>query len=229
MHGVAYAFTVSKPDSSTSAPASKLDDWSQANKVCRHTILSALSNDLFDVYCSYKEAKDIWDSMIMKYTMEDSVRQHFIIGNYYRWEMNEEKDIKVQINEYHKLLGDLKLESLSLPDEFVSELLIEKLPESWIDYKQHLKHRHKQTLLTDLITHIIIEDASVLRQRQNHWQQRQMWYKCRTNPIKRGMIKRKISRILRTLTLMLLTPPLRKKGNCFVCGKPGHHAPQCCF
>ena len=20
----------------------------------------------------------------------------------------------------------------------------------------------------------------------------------------------------------------KKKGNCFVCGKPGHHAPQCC-
>jgi len=29
------------------------------NKVCRHTLLSALSNDLFDVYCSYKEAKEI--------------------------------------------------------------------------------------------------------------------------------------------------------------------------
>nr|KYP33396.1 hypothetical protein KK1_045750 [Cajanus cajan] len=74
MHGAAYALTISKPDSSTSASASKLDDWSQANKVSRHTILSALSNDLFDAYFSYKEAKDIWDFMIMKYTAKDSVR-----------------------------------------------------------------------------------------------------------------------------------------------------------
>ncbi|KAH1034582.1 hypothetical protein GYH30_054825 [Glycine max] len=37
---------------------------------------------------------------------------------------------QVQINEYHKLLEDLKTENISLPDEFISELLIEKLLES---------------------------------------------------------------------------------------------------
>nr|KYP33850.1 hypothetical protein KK1_045271 [Cajanus cajan] len=72
MHEVVYALTILKPDSTTSE--SKLNDWSQVNKVCHHTILSALFNDLFDVYCSYKEAKDIWDSMIMKYTTVDTVR-----------------------------------------------------------------------------------------------------------------------------------------------------------
>ncbi|KAG5043237.1 hypothetical protein JHK87_007152 [Glycine soja] len=65
--------------------------------------------------------------------------------------MNEEKYIKIQINEYHRLLEDLKIENISLPDEFVSELLIEKLLESWTDYKQQLKHRHKQMSLPDLI------------------------------------------------------------------------------
>ena len=33
--------------------------------------------------------------------------------------MNEEKDIKVQINEYHKLLEDLKTENISLHYEFI--------------------------------------------------------------------------------------------------------------
>jgi len=89
-----------------------------------------LSNDLFDVYASYKEAKDIWDSLILKYTAEDIIRQRFMIGNYYRWEMIEGKDIKIQINEYHKLFEDIKAESIALPDEFVSELLIEKLLQS---------------------------------------------------------------------------------------------------
>jgi len=66
MYGVAYALTTSKPD--TSSPAKQIEDWIHANKVCRHTMLNALSNDLFDVYCSYKEAKEIWDSLILKYT-----------------------------------------------------------------------------------------------------------------------------------------------------------------
>ncbi|KAH1150135.1 hypothetical protein GYH30_044262 [Glycine max] len=70
------------------------------------------------------------DSFILKYTAEDVVRQRFIIANYYCWTMNKEKDIKVQISEYHKLLEDLKIENISMPDEFDSELLIEKLPKS---------------------------------------------------------------------------------------------------
>ena len=73
-----------------------------------HTLLSVLSNDLFDVYASYKNAKDIWDSLILKYTTEDIVRQRFVIEKYYRWEMIEGKDIKIQINEYHKLIEDIK-------------------------------------------------------------------------------------------------------------------------
>ena len=158
MYEVAFALTTSKPDSSTTAK--QVDDWIHANKVCCHTLLSVLSKDLFGVYASYKEAKDIWDSLILKYTAEDIVKQRFVIGNYYCWEIIEGKDIKIQINEYHKLLEDIKAESIALPDEFVSELLIEKLLQSWTNYKQQLKHKHKQMSLSDLITHIIIEDTN---------------------------------------------------------------------
>jgi len=154
MYEVASALTTSKPN--TSSPAKQIEDWIHANKVCRHTMLSVLSNGLFDVYCSYNEAKEIWDSLILKYTSEDVVQQRFVIGNYYRWEMIKDKDIKIQINEYHKLLEDFKAKNIILPDEFVLELLIEKLPQSWTDYKQQLKHMHRQMSLPDLITHIII-------------------------------------------------------------------------
>jgi hypothetical protein len=48
--------------------------------------------------------------------------------------MVDDKDIKTQINEYHKLLEDLKTENITLPDAFVAGILIEKLPGSWKDY-----------------------------------------------------------------------------------------------
>jgi len=57
--------------------------------------------------------------------------------------MIEGKYIKIQINEYHKLLEDIKAQNIILPDEFILELLIEKIPSSWTDYKQQLKHKHK--------------------------------------------------------------------------------------
>src|SRR5262245_15200813 len=74
--------------------------------------------------------------------------------------MTKDKDIKKQINEYHKLLKELRVKNITLQDEFVAGMLIEKLPESWKDYKQQLNHKYKQLTLSDLITHIIIEDTN---------------------------------------------------------------------
>ncbi|KAF7844616.1 putative RNA-directed DNA polymerase [Senna tora] len=108
----------------------------------------------------YKEANKIWESLILKYTTEDAGKQKFVVGNFYKWEMVDDKDIKQQINEYHRLLEELHTEKITLPDEFVAGILIEKLPESWSAYKQQLKHKQKQLSLSDLITHIIIENTN---------------------------------------------------------------------
>lgn len=54
----------------------------------------------------------------------------------------EDKEIKAQINEYHKLLEELKAKKIDLPDVFVAGALVEKLLSSWNDYKQQLKHKH---------------------------------------------------------------------------------------
>ena len=64
MHGVACLLSTEKTLPNTEA-------WTQANKVCRHTILTTLSNELFDVYYANKEAKFIWESMLIKYTVEE--------------------------------------------------------------------------------------------------------------------------------------------------------------
>ena len=58
MHGVAWLLSTENMHANTKA-------WTHANKVCRHTILTTLSNELFDVYCDYKEAKVIWESMLI--------------------------------------------------------------------------------------------------------------------------------------------------------------------
>ena len=58
------------------------------------------------------------------------------------------------------MLEVIKVESTTLHDEFMSELPIEKLSQSWTDYKQQLKHKHKQMSLSDLISHVIIKDTN---------------------------------------------------------------------
>ena len=91
MHGVADALIEPKPNSSTRLK--KLENWTSSNKVCRHIILLTLSNDLFDVYCSYKEANKIWDLLLLKNTAKNAERQKFVVGKFYQWEMTNDKDI----------------------------------------------------------------------------------------------------------------------------------------
>ena len=54
--------------------------------------------------------------MLRKYIVEDVGKQKFVVGNYYKWEMVDNKDIKLQINEYHKLLEELRAEKIELPE-----------------------------------------------------------------------------------------------------------------
>jgi len=201
-----------------------------------------LSNDLFDVHCSYKESKEIWDSLILKYIVEDIFRQRFIIANYYHRTMNEEKRHQGTNQRIPQLLEDLKTENISIPDKFLSELLIEKLLESWTEYKQQLKHRHKQMSLSDLIIHIIIEDtnrkesvaartkamsAKVDMVQDKPFHKRYANKTDHNNKNKYNIITHVLFLLIPSHVLLLIILLSRKKGVCFVCGKPGHFAPQC--
>ncbi|KAI9116945.1 hypothetical protein K1719_011944 [Acacia pycnantha] len=91
------------------------------------------------------------------FTKKDARKQKFMIGNFHKSEITDDKDIKLQTNKNHKLNVELQAEKIDLPYEFVVGVLIEKMPNLWNDYKQQLKHKQKKLSLNDLITHIIIE------------------------------------------------------------------------
>ena len=77
-------------------PKSDFEDlfkWKNGNKQVRHAILSTLTNELFDVYCQYKTAKEIWDVLTKKYIVEDVGTQKYVIGNFRKFQMTEDKDV----------------------------------------------------------------------------------------------------------------------------------------
>ena len=119
--------TQKQPDDDTENYEQALADWNKANKVCRHTILSTLSNELYDVYCSYKTTHEIWEILNKKYVIEDAGAQKYAIDNFLQFQMPDEKDVSVQIHDYDMLLNDLKNEEINLPEVFFSGCLIEKL------------------------------------------------------------------------------------------------------
>ena len=113
-----------------------LSKWENGNKKVRHAILSTLTNELFDVYCQYKVANEIWDALTKKYIVEDVGTQKYAIGNFRKFQMIEDRDVSSQIHDYHMLVNDLVTEDIKLPKPFVAGYLIETIPDSWKDYKK---------------------------------------------------------------------------------------------
>ncbi|XP_039119091.1 uncharacterized protein LOC120255315 [Dioscorea cayenensis subsp. rotundata] len=165
MFNLAHILTEAKPDPTSEAYSETLSIWEKRNKICRHTILSTLSNELYDIYCDLKTAKEIWNSLHKKYVVEDARNQKYAIGNFSDFKMTEDKDVSSQIHDYHVLVNELKNEEIILPDAFIAGFLIESLPESWKHYKNNLKHKRKLMTLEDIIVHIRIEEKN--RQRDN--------------------------------------------------------------
>ena len=136
-----------------------LSKWENGNKQVRYVILSTLTNKLFDVYCQYKGAKEIWDALTKKYIVEAGT-QKYAIGNFRKFQMTEDSDVSSQIHGYHMLINDLVIEDIKLLEPFVSYYLIEILLDSWKDYKNSMKHKRKQMSLKDVIIHIRIEEQN---------------------------------------------------------------------
>ena len=79
--------------------------------------------------------------------------------------MSDEKDISSQIHEYHVLINDLKNENINLPEAFIFGALIEKLPDSWKDYKKELKYKRKHMKCEYVIIFIRIEEKNKKREK----------------------------------------------------------------
>ena len=65
--------------------------WGKTNKLCVHTIKCGLPNKLFDNYCHFTCAKDLWDEFNGHYGFEDEGAKKFATAKFMFFQMVEEK------------------------------------------------------------------------------------------------------------------------------------------
>ena len=46
--------------------------WDEDDYLCKNYILSALSNQLYDLYCEYDTSAEIWKELVKKYKTEEA-------------------------------------------------------------------------------------------------------------------------------------------------------------
>ena len=88
-------------------------------------------------------AFEIWNALVNKYVVQDDGTKNYPVGNFLNFQMEVNKDVSVQIKEFLLAALQLKNEGMKLLEPFVTAALIEKLPDSWRDYKNGIKHKRK--------------------------------------------------------------------------------------
>ncbi|XP_074305001.1 uncharacterized protein LOC141639923 [Silene latifolia] len=111
------------------------------NKLVRCQLLNNMTDTLFDLFMVHTSSKLIWESLEAKYGADDAGKKKYVVGKWLQFQMVDGKPIMDQVHVHENLCADVVNEGMKLDDVFVANVLQEKFPPSWSDYRNHLKHK----------------------------------------------------------------------------------------
>ncbi|KAK2658551.1 hypothetical protein Ddye_005084 [Dipteronia dyeriana] len=74
--------------------------------------------------------------------------------------MTDDKSVEVQLHELQKIAHEILSEGINLDDQFQVAVIIDKLPPSWKDFKNQLRHKTNEFSLESLITRLRIDEEA---------------------------------------------------------------------
>ncbi|KAJ0524516.1 putative RNA-directed DNA polymerase [Helianthus annuus] len=135
-----------------------VDAWKHSDFICRGYVVNGLSDALYNVYYNVKTSKELWDALDKKYNTEDAGTKKFVVARFLDFKMVDSKTVMNQVQEFLIILHDISAEGMTLSETFQVAAMIEKLPPSWVDFKNYLKHKRKEMTIEDLIVRLRIEE-----------------------------------------------------------------------
>ncbi|KAK3004098.1 hypothetical protein RJ639_019443 [Escallonia herrerae] len=132
--------------------------WDQDDEICRGHILNGMSNTLFDAYHTVKTAKELWNQLERRYITEDATSKRFIVSKFFDYKMVDGRSVMEQFNEIKSILDRYSQHKLALDEFIVVTSIIDKLPPSWKNFRNSLKHHKEDINLDELGTHLRIEE-----------------------------------------------------------------------
>ncbi|KAL6521588.1 hypothetical protein OROGR_018157 [Orobanche gracilis] len=151
MKGLLSIIQLTKPVP-TDTNSKELADWTMADQIVRGVILYALSNTLFDVYCSDSySAKSLWDELDKKYNTEEQGLEKYSVSKFLKYQMVEDRSVSEQTHELINLEHALADAEMKLPEKFMAMSIVHKFPKSWESFGMSLKHQKGELSLDDLM------------------------------------------------------------------------------
>ena len=116
----------------------------QEDFLCKGYILSALEDDLCNVYSAIKTSKELWDALEKKFKTKDACLKKFVVAKFLDYKIVDSKTVGSQVQELQLILHDLIAEDMVVNGIFQVAAMIEKLPPPWNNFKNYLKHKLKK-------------------------------------------------------------------------------------
>ncbi|WMV56340.1 hypothetical protein MTR67_049725 [Solanum verrucosum] len=146
-----------------------IEAWKHADFLCKGYILSALEDDLYNVYSAMTTSKELWDALEKKYKTEDACLKNFVVAKFLDYKISDSKTVGSQVQELQFIFHDLIAEDMVVNESFQVVAMIEKLPPLWNDFKNYLKHKRKEMKLEDLVIRLKIEKDNQTAEKKSRW------------------------------------------------------------
>ena len=203
------------------------------NRTARGHLLNHMSNSLFDLFINQKSAKIIWETLEKKYGADDAGKKKYVVGNWLRFQMVDDKPIMEQVHVYENLVTEVLNEGMKMCEILQANVLLEKFPPLWNDYRNQLKHKKRDLSLQELISHMRTEEANRLKDKQNS----NSTSSVKVNLVESGGTSKNRNNgkeeNVKDHQRKNFTPRQndhkiqKPNGSFYVCGKGGHKAYQC--
>ncbi|GJZ29223.1 hypothetical protein Tco_0573870 [Tanacetum coccineum] len=154
--------------SSNQQAVQAVEAWKHSEFLCRNYVLNGLVDSLYNVYCKTTTAKELWESLERKYKTEDAGTKKFVVARFLDYKMVDSKSVVSQVQDLQVLLHDIHAEGMTLSETFQAAAIIEKLPPSWVEFKNYLKHKRKEMSVEDLVVRLRIEEDNKLAQKDTY-------------------------------------------------------------
>jgi hypothetical protein len=110
---------------------SEEDKFKVADNLFRGGVISALHSTYEDNYLCYPIGKKLWDALDAKFGVSDTSSELYVMEQLFNYKIVDNHSVVKQAHEIQVLAKELEQFPCVLPDKFVADSIIAKLPPSW--------------------------------------------------------------------------------------------------